>query len=155
MQATYHYPEDERTAASLEVEEQRPSADRLPEPAAVAHACEIVGDSWSLPIAAALLAGPLRYGELQELLPGLAPNILSARLRTLEQRGLISAQRYLERPPRFEYRLTAEGRSLQAAAQALATWASELGIGEASDTASQPPPDELESAQQDDELILV
>ena len=101
-----------------------------PDPAAVARACELVGDRWSLALVAALLERPLRYTELQEQLPGLAPNILSARLRTLEQDGLIAAERYSARPPRFEFRLTPEGLALRAAALALATWS---GAREAED----------------------
>lgn len=91
-------------------------------PTAVARATEVLGDRWSLPIVAALLARPLRYTEIQELLPGLAPNILSARLRTLEQEGLIGAERYSERPPRFQYRLTPAGRALREVLEMLSAW---------------------------------
>ena len=85
-------------------------------------ACELIGDRWSLPILAALLEQPLRYTEIQELLPGLAPNILSARLRTLERDGLISAERYSARPPRFQYRLTGASRGLRDAVLLLSAW---------------------------------
>src|ERR1700757_4093243 len=86
-----------------------------PEPApldGLASACEALGDRWSLPIVAALLDGPLRYTEIQERLPALAPNILTARLRKLERDGLLVASRYSSRPARFHYRLTADGAAL-------------------------------------------
>jgi DNA-binding HxlR family transcriptional regulator len=90
---------------------------------ALADACRLVGDRWSLPVVAALLGGALRYGELQERLPGLAPNILSARLRRLEEEGLLLSTRYSERPPRFEYRLSPDGAALADSIRLLAAWA--------------------------------
>jgi len=89
---------------------------------ALSEACRLVGDRWSLPIVAALQDGPLRYTEIRELLPAIAPNILSARLRSLEQDGLLASQRYSARPPRFEYRLTGDGEALRDIARMLAAW---------------------------------
>jgi DNA-binding HxlR family transcriptional regulator len=96
---------------------------------AVAAACETLGDRWSLPVVAALLDGPLRYGELRERLPAIAPNILAARLRTLEDNGILVASRYTARPPRFEYRLTRDGARLAGAVEFLASWASHRAGG--------------------------
>jgi DNA-binding HxlR family transcriptional regulator len=110
MQATYQL--DEPTA--------------IPLPALI-EACATVGDRWSLPVVAALLEGPLRYTELRERLADIAPNILSARLRSLEAGGLIAAHRYSSRPQRFEYRLTTEGAALAEAVRALAGWAARRG----------------------------
>ena len=90
---------------------------------ALGAACEVLGDRWSLPIVAALIEAPLRYGELQARLPAIAPNILSARLRKLEQEGLVLSARYSERPPRFEYRVTPDGAALADTVRLLATWA--------------------------------
>lgn len=81
-----------------------------------------IGDRWSPRIVEALLVGPLRYGELLAGVAGIAPNILAARLRRLETDGLLTSTAYAERPPRFEYRLTAEGRSLAGALRLLADW---------------------------------
>jgi len=91
--------------------------------AALSAACAVLGDRWSLPIVAALLDGPLRYGELQGRLPAIAPNILTARLRSLAADGLVVAARYSDRPPRFEYRLTGDGSALADAVRLLAGWA--------------------------------
>ena len=79
-----------------------------------------IGDRWSPRIVEALLTGPMRYGDLQFAVAGIAPNILAERLRRLEVDGLLVATAYVERPPRFEYRLTTEGRSLAGALRLLA-----------------------------------
>jgi DNA-binding HxlR family transcriptional regulator len=88
----------------------------------LAAALERIGDRWSPRIVEALLTGPLRYGELQASVAGIAPNILADRLRRLEADGLLASTAYAERPPRFEYRLTAEGRALAGALRLLADW---------------------------------
>ena len=81
-----------------------------------------VGDRWSLLVVSALLDGPRRFGELQEALGGIAPNVLSARLKHLEREGVLVAQAYSVRPPRFDYRLTAAGQDLAGALRLLARW---------------------------------
>ena len=84
----------------------------------------------------ALLAGPLRYGELQAGVDGIAPNILADRLRRLEADGLLAATAYGERPPRFEYRLTVEGRDLAGAIRLLADWGARRVAPGSADTGS-------------------
>jgi DNA-binding HxlR family transcriptional regulator len=101
----------------------------------LAAALDRIGDRWSPQIVAALLAGPLRYGELQAGVAGIAPNILADRLRRLEADGLIVASAYAERPPRFEYRLTAEGRALAGALRLLADWGTRHGGAASADQA--------------------
>ena len=81
-----------------------------------------VGDRWTLLVVAVLLEGPKRFNELQEQLDGIAPNVLSARLKALTEQALVVAQPYSERPPRFEYELTASGRELAGALRLLADW---------------------------------
>ena len=81
-----------------------------------------VGDRWTLLVVEALLDGPRRFGDLQEAVAGIAPNILTQRLRRLEREGLVVAQPYSERPPRFVYELTAAGRELAGALRLLADW---------------------------------
>jgi DNA-binding HxlR family transcriptional regulator len=96
--------------------------------AALASALETVGDRWSLLVIAALLDGPRRFGELQEELPGIAPNILTQRLRQLERDAVLVARPYSERPPRFEYELTSAGQELGGVLRLLAGWgAREVG----------------------------
>lgn len=93
---------------------------RQPEPALV-RAVERVGDRWVLLIVAGLLDGPRRFGDLGDGL-GVAPNILTARLRQLEEDGLIVARPYNQRPVRHEYALTGPGRELAATLAHLSEW---------------------------------
>jgi DNA-binding HxlR family transcriptional regulator len=92
------------------------------DPTPLAAALDSVGDRWTLLIVEALLEGPRRFGELQKELDGIASNVLSQRLRRLEGEGLLLAERYSERPPRFVYELTASGRELAGALRQLADW---------------------------------
>jgi DNA-binding HxlR family transcriptional regulator len=81
-----------------------------------------VGDRWSLLLVEALLAGSRRFNELQDDLPGIAPNILTDRLRRLERESVIRSTPYSERPLRYAYDLTADGRELAGVLRLLATW---------------------------------
>jgi len=87
-------------------------------------ALERVGDRWSLLLVEALLDGPRRFGELSDGIAGIAPNILTSRLRSLEREGVLVARPYSDRPPRVEYSLTGAGRDLAGALRLLADWGS-------------------------------
>jgi len=90
-----------------------------------------VGDRWTLLVVEALLAGPRRFNDLQEALPGIASNVLSQRLKALERWGLVVGQPYSQRPPRFAYQLSGAGRELAGALRLLAQWgAQRSGDGE-------------------------
>jgi DNA-binding HxlR family transcriptional regulator len=91
-----------------------------------------VGDRWTLLVVDALLDGPRRFKDLEAAVPGLAPNVLSARLRRLERDGLIVAVPYSGRPTRYEYSATAEGRELAGALRLLARWGARA-MGEEAD----------------------
>jgi DNA-binding HxlR family transcriptional regulator len=91
-------------------------------PSPLEEAVARVGDRWTLLVVEALLAGPLRFNELSERVRGIAPNILTSRLRGLERDGLVLADRYSRRPPRFVYELTDSGRALAGALRLLAEW---------------------------------
>jgi len=92
------------------------------EPSPLARALDRIGERWTLLIVDALLGGPLRFNELQEAVPRIAPNTLSQRLRRLEGEALLVARPYSERPPRFTYELTAVGQELAGALRLLADW---------------------------------
>ena len=92
----------------------------------LAAALERVGDRWSLLIVEALLPGPRRFNELTEAVSGIAPNILSDRLRRLESERVIRSSPYSQRPPRFVYELTDEGAELAGALRLLADWGSRV-----------------------------
>jgi DNA-binding HxlR family transcriptional regulator len=89
---------------------------------ALAEAAAAVGDRWTLLVIAALLYGPRRFGELQAEVKGIAPNVLTQRLRALERDGLLVARPYSERPARFVYELTDPGRELSGVLRLLAGW---------------------------------
>lgn len=97
---------------------------------ALEAALERVGDRWSLLVVDALLEGPRRFGELRDTLPGIAPNILTDRLRRLERERVLVANPYSTRPPRMEYTLTGDGRDLASALRLLADWGSQRTGGE-------------------------
>jgi DNA-binding HxlR family transcriptional regulator len=98
-----------------------------PAPTALAIALDRVGDRWSLLLVEALLTAPRRFNELSGAVPGIAPNILSDRLRRLERGGILVATPYSRRPIRMEYALTADGRELAGALRLLADWGSARG----------------------------
>jgi DNA-binding HxlR family transcriptional regulator len=90
----------------------------------LAAALERVGDRWSLLLIEALLEGPRRFGELSDAVDGIAPNILSERLKRLEGERIVRATPYTQRPPRFTYALTDEGHDLAGVLRLLADWGS-------------------------------
>ncbi len=94
---------------------------------ALADALTRIGDRWTLLVVAALLDGPRRFGDLQEEVGGIAPNVLTQRLRQLERNALVVAQPYSERPPRFVYELTAAGQELAGALRLIAGWGARNG----------------------------
>ncbi len=95
------------------------------------EAAAAVGDRWTLLVVAALLEGPRRFGELQEAVRGISPNVLTQRLRSLERDRLLVARPYSERPARFVYELTAAGRELSDVLRLLAGWGARRAGAEA------------------------
>ncbi|HSK89904.1 MAG TPA: helix-turn-helix domain-containing protein, partial [Euzebyales bacterium] len=77
------------------------------------------------------LQGPRRFGELQHVVEGIAPNILSSRLKQLERDSVVVARPYQDRPPRYAYELTASGYELAGALRLLAQWGAVEGDGDA------------------------
>jgi DNA-binding HxlR family transcriptional regulator len=94
----------------------------MTDPSPLADALARVGDRWTLLLVGALMDGPRRFGDLQDDVPGIAPNILTQRLRHLEAEALVVARPYSERPPRMVYELSAAGRELAGALRLLADW---------------------------------
>ena len=87
----------------------------------IALTLDRIGDRWSILILREAYRGLSRFGELQARL-GVAPNILSRRLRRLCEVGLLERRRYCERPRREEYVLTPRGRSFRSVLRALCNW---------------------------------
>lgn len=89
----------------------------------VARALDLVGERWTLLILRDLNRfGPLRFQQFERTLPGIAPNMLSARLKSLEAASLITARLYESHPPRYEYLLTVKGKALVPVLKALYAW---------------------------------
>jgi DNA-binding HxlR family transcriptional regulator len=97
---------------------------------ALEAALDRVGDRWSLLIVEALLERPRRFNELGDTLTGIAPNILTDRLRRLERERIVTATPYQQRPPRMSYALTSDGRDLASVLRLLADWGARRGGGE-------------------------
>ncbi len=89
----------------------------------VAHALDLVGERWSLLVVRELLhEGPLRYSDLHARLPGCGTNILAARLRTLEQGGVVRRRRLDPPAASWVYELTEYGEGLREVLHVLAHW---------------------------------
>ena len=86
------------------------------------RAVDLVGDRWTLLLVAALAAGPRRFAELSADLRGVAPNVLTDRLRRAERAGLLTAAAYQHRPRRHVYELTPAGDELATILPALGAW---------------------------------
>jgi DNA-binding HxlR family transcriptional regulator len=92
----------------------------------LASALDLVGERWTLLVVRELLAGPKRYTDLQAGLPGLATDLLTARLRDLEAAGLV-ARRRLDPPAAANvYELTGQGLELQPVLLALGRFGMQL-----------------------------
>lgn len=87
----------------------------------VARSQAIVGDRWSVLIVRELFMGNRRFDSL--LVQSQAtPQMLAARLKRLEADGMIQRQRYMDKPPRYEYELTDMGRAFYPVILALREW---------------------------------
>src|SRR5689334_22654077 len=87
----------------------------------LARSLEVMGDWWTPLILRDLYFGLDRFADLVENL-GVSRNLLSTRLATLVERGLIERQRYSDHPPRDRYVLTGAGRELVPVLMALTAW---------------------------------
>jgi len=114
------------TMGRVTADEAHPSASALD------TALARVGDRWSLLVVEALLEGPRRFNDLSRAVPGIAPNILTDRLRRLEREGVLVSRRYQERPPRADYSLTEDGRELAGVLRLLAAWGAAASASSAS-----------------------
>ncbi|WP_242676653.1 helix-turn-helix domain-containing protein [Rhodococcus sp. ABRD24] len=93
----------------------------------LARALDVVGNRWSLLIVRELLRGPARYGQLQEGLPGISTNLLTDRLRELEEAGVIRRQLDTDSNG-IAYALTPWGSELRGAVAALVNWSTPLMV---------------------------
>ena len=90
-------------------------------PCSAAAALQLVGEKWSLLVVRELLFGVRRFDAIARN-TGAPRDRLTARLRTLEEAGIVSREAYQERPPRYEYHLTEAGLDLAPVLFALFSW---------------------------------
>ncbi|WP_020659248.1 winged helix-turn-helix transcriptional regulator [Amycolatopsis benzoatilytica] len=103
-------------------------------------AVELIADKWTVVVLAGLSRGPVRHGELIELIGGISRKMLTQTLRRLESHGLVRRHAYAEVPPRVEYELTPLGATLTDPIQVLTDWARANGdaVLAALDAGSEP-----------------
>jgi DNA-binding HxlR family transcriptional regulator len=92
------------------------------QPCPVARSLEFLGERWTLLIVRDLLMGAKKFQDFSASLSGVAPAVLSNRLKVLEKHGIVSRQLYSKHPPRAEYALTERGLELRPVVRALGIW---------------------------------
>jgi len=92
------------------------------QPCPVARSLEFLGERWTLLIVRDLLMGPRKFQDFSASLRGVAPAVLSHRLKVLEEHRIVSRRLYSEHPPRAEYALTDRGLELRPVVRALGIW---------------------------------
>ena len=88
---------------------------------AIGRGLAVLGDAWSMLIMRDAALGLTRFDQFRSHL-GIAPNILSARLRALTDAGVLEKRCYSERPPRDEYVMTQMGRDFVPILHAIGAW---------------------------------
>ena len=90
----------------------------------VARSLDILGDRWTLLVIRDLGKGYTKFGEFLDSLRGISPNLLSDRLKRLEEAAIVERVFYSEHPPRAEYQLTEKGEALRPVIEARSAWGS-------------------------------
>ncbi len=88
---------------------------------------ELLSDKWAALVLYGLSQGPVRHGDLTELIGGISRKMLTQTLRRLEAHGLVGRIPYAEAPPRVEYELTALGATLIEPIHVLTEWGRAYG----------------------------
>ncbi|MET9447302.1 winged helix-turn-helix transcriptional regulator [Streptomyces cinerochromogenes] len=98
--------------------------DYVTQECSIARALEVVGERWTLLVVRDAIYGVRRYNDFLVHL-GIPRAVLSARLRTLTEEGVLEKRRYQESPPRDEYVVTERGAALWPVLRALGHWGRE------------------------------
>ena len=85
-------------------------------------AMEIIGSKWTALILRDLFISPKGFCELQESVGGVNPRTLSLRLKSLEEKGIITSKHFRQVPPRSEYELTSKGKDLLPIIKNMSEW---------------------------------
>jgi DNA-binding HxlR family transcriptional regulator len=94
------------------------------DPCGVARALDVVGERWALLVVRELLLGPKRFTDLRAGMPNLSPDVLSQRLRELEQAGVLRRDKLPPPSASQVYELTGWGRELEPVVLGLGRWGS-------------------------------
>jgi DNA-binding HxlR family transcriptional regulator len=98
------------------------------DPCGIARALDVVGERWALLVVRELVLGPKRFTDLRAHLPGIATDVLSQRLRQLEQAGVLRGTDLPAPASGRAYELTDRGRDLEPVLHALGRWGSQEGF---------------------------
>ena len=82
----------------------------------------LIGDKWKVLILRDLMDGTRRFGELKKSIGTVSQKVLTAQLRDMEEKGLLTRKVYAEVPPRVEYTLTETGYSLKPILDSMWVW---------------------------------
>ena len=82
----------------------------------------LISDKWKVLILRDLMPGTKRFGELKKSIGSVSQKVLTAQLRDMEEKGLVSRKVYAEVPPRVEYSLTDLGKSLKPILDSMRAW---------------------------------
>jgi DNA-binding HxlR family transcriptional regulator len=88
---------------------------------------DYIGGKWKTIVLWYLRKEARRFSELNRQIPGITEKMLSMQLRELEKDGLVKRTIFPEVPPRVEYQLTAEGKTLLPLLEEIAKWGRKMG----------------------------
>ena len=88
----------------------------------------LIGDKWKVLILQDLMDGTKRFGELKKSIGTVSQKVLTAQLRDMEEKGLLTRKVYAEVPPRVEYTLTETGYSLKPVLDAMWAWGADYKV---------------------------
>jgi DNA-binding HxlR family transcriptional regulator len=88
----------------------------------VQHALQYMGGKWQIGILWALREEPMRFNTIRERFQGLAEKVLAENLRFFEGAGMVEKEIFAAVPPKVEYRLTADARTLLPVIESILQW---------------------------------
>ena len=98
-------------------------------PCPIANTLDLLGDKWTLLVIRDLFAGKSTYSEFESSPESIPTNILANRLKRLTENGIIDKTPYQQRPVRYAYQLTDEGRLLGPVLKEMAEWGKKNIVG--------------------------
>jgi len=105
-----------------------PTLEELPgRPCPIAASLEVLGERWALLVVRELWLGSRRFGEIVEG-TGAPRDRVAARLKLLEQAGVVERRAYQDAPPRSDYHLTESGRALVPTLESLLAWGRQYAV---------------------------